>query len=505
MGDREDECPHLFNAVVLACFLILLLLGDWKDALFGFAAIGNSVIGVIQELRAKRLLDRLAVVSAPRARVRRGDEVIEVPRQELVMDDIMMLRAGDQLTADAEVLSAERLEVDESLLTGESEPVPKQLGMRMLSGSHVVSGHGEARVVGVGANAFANRIAAQAKRFSMMDSELRRGIDRVLKWVTVALLPVLIVVLNGQIQAAGGWEVALTSGAWRDSASGAIASVIAMIPLGLVLLVSIAFTVGAVRLARQQVLIQELAAVEVLARVDILCLDKTGTLTEGGIAFDAVHEVGTPPDGWDDILGWFGADPNANATARCLAEAFPCADGLRPSAQVEFSSARKWSAVGFSAAPAGTWVLGNPLIVLPESSDIASGALSTATALASTGLRTLVLAHTKDVLSAPARSAPDLPHGLVPVALLTFREQVRQDARRTLEFFREEGVGIKVISGDSPETVAAIARDVGLDVEYAYDAHLLPGTLLMSSDCGADLISFRGGCGQIMGKSELIP
>jgi cation-transporting ATPase E len=250
-----------------------------------------------------------------------------------------------------------------------------------------------------------------------------------------------------------------------------------MIPLGLVLMTSVAFAVGAVRLARQKVLIQELAAVEGLARVDVLCLDKTGTLTVGRIVFDAVHESGTePPAGWKQVLGWFGADPNANATARCLTDAFPDDATLRPLSSVPFSSDRKWSAVSFPAGTpmAGTWLLGAPEIILTPGTPAADDARKSAAELASTGLRTLVLAHTPGAPFAQGKDEAVLPAAPAPAVLLTFREQVRTDAAQTMSYFRDQGVGLKIISGDDPRTVTAVAREVGVDTDGGFDARQLP-------------------------------
>jgi cation-transporting ATPase E len=250
-----------------------------------------------------------------------------------------------------------------------------------------------------------------------------------------------------------------------------------MIPLGLVLMTSVAFAVGAVRLARQKVLIQELAAVEGLARVDVLCLDKTGTLTVGRIVFDAVHESGTkPPAGWKQVLGWFGADPNANATARCLTDAFPVDAALRPLSSVPFSSDRKWSAVSFPAGTpmAATWLLGAPEVILTPGTPAADYARKTAAELASTGLRTLVLAHAPGTPSARSKDEAVLPAAPAPVVLLTFREQVRADAAQTMSYFRDQGVGLKIISGDDPRTVTAVAREVGVDTDGGFDARQLP-------------------------------
>lgn len=467
----------MFNAIVAGSFVLLLLLGEWRDALFGFAAVSNAVIGVVQEYRAKRSLDRLAVLDAPYARVLRDGSVQDIAIQDVVLDDVIVLRTGDQVSADAAVLESEGLQIDESLLTGESDPVDKGPGTEALSGSSVVAGQGRARVVRVGADSFASRLTAEAKRFSLVNSEIRSSLNRILRWISWGLLPVMALVVNGQMQANGGWEQAISTGTWRTGAVGAVASVIAMIPLGLVLLTSVAFAVGGVRLAREKVLIQELAAVEGLARVDVLCLDKTGTLTEGRIVFDAVHGTGAAPaPGWEDALGWFGADPNANATARCLGEAFPADGGLSPVSAVAFSSARKWSAVSFGEdhGAEGIWVLGAPDLVLTAGDPDTAQVLNAAATLASAGLRTLVLAHAPGTLSVKDPQEAQLPVGPVPAVLLTFREKVRPDADRTLAFFREQGVGLRIISGDDPHTVSAVAREVGLDTGGGYDARHLP-------------------------------
>jgi len=466
----------LFNAIVAGSFLLLLLLGQWRDALFGFAAASNALIGVIQEYRAKKSLDHLAVLNSPLARVLRDGAVRDIDVEGVVEDDVLVLRAGDQVTADALVLDAQGLEVDESLLTGESDPVGKEAGAEVLSGSSVVSGHGRAKVIRVGPASFASRLTAEAKRFSLVHSEIRAGLNRVLRWITVALLPIMAIVTNAQMQQQGGWQQAIATGGWQTGAVGAVASIIAMIPLGLVLMTSVAFAVGAVRLARQKVLIQELAAVEGLARVDVLCLDKTGTLTLGRIAFDAAHHVGAaPPEDWARVLGWFGADPDANATAQCLASSFPNDDGAGPDSSVAFSSARKWSAASFpaQASTAGAWVLGAPEIVLDARDAGAVPVLEAAAVLAATGLRTLVLAHSATG-SWTGQDEPVLPAGLAPAVLLTFREEVRPDAAQTLAYFRDQGVGLRIISGDDPRTVAAVAREVGLATDKGFDARQLP-------------------------------
>jgi cation-transporting ATPase E len=469
----------LFNGIVGGCFLLLLLLGQWRDALFGFAAVSNAVIGVVQEYRAKRLLDQLAVLDAPRARVLRDAMVQDAAVADVVLDDVLVLQAGDQVVADAIVIDENGLELDEALLTGESEPVAKDSGSTVLSGSAVTAGQGRARVTAVGAGSYASRLTAEAKRFSLVHSEIRNGIGRVLRWISWALFPVVAVITNGQMQAKGGWEAAFRTGAWEEALVGAVGAAIAMIPLGLVLMTSVAFAVGGARLARQKVLVQELAAVEGLARVDVLCIDKTGTLTEGRVVFDDVHPAGDAlPPGWRDALGWFGADPHANATARCLAGTFAFDGTKAPAVVVPFSSSRKWSAAHFDPphAAAGTWVLGAPEMVFAGGGDPTGEVLREASRLASTGLRTLVLAYTQDPLPGEAQEDMGLPAGMAAATLLTFREKVRPDAARTLAYFGQQGVAVKILSGDDHRTVTAVAREVGLDVTDGFDArHLPPG------------------------------
>ncbi|GGM47095.1 HAD-IC family P-type ATPase [Microbacterium saperdae] len=465
----------LFNGIVGACFLVLLLLGRWQDALFGLAAFGNAIIGCWQEFRAKASLDRLALLNAPRARVRREGQEHEIAPAEVVRGDILILRAGDQVTADAVVLEHRALQIDESMLTGESDAVDKKDGDEALSGSIVVAGEGVARAVRVGADSYVNKFAAEAKRFSLVASELRTSVDRVLKWVGWGIGPIGLLVLNAQMMVAGGWVSAVQSGTWTQAIVNTISALTAMIPLGLVLMTSIAFAVGAARLAARQVLVNELPAVEGLARVDIICLDKTGTLTEGELAYRDLERLDADTAGWEDALSWFGAAPDANATARCLRAPYPASAPREASVYISFSSARKWSALALADRPDEIWVLGAPEMVLGDVATDAGTAVGEAvTRLAAAGLRTLVLAVSTASYPTDAQTAESLPTGLAPVAVITFSEKVRPDAAQTLSYFRDQGVGVRVISGDNPRTVAAIARQVGLDVSDGYDARELP-------------------------------
>lgn len=457
-----------FNALLGALAALVLVTGAIGDALFGVILVFNSGIGIIQELRAKRTLDRLAVLSQPCVRVMRNGVISEIGLVAVVLDDLVSLRPGDQVPADCQLRHVDGLEVDESLLTGESDPVAKEVGDMVLSGSNVVAGAGTAQVTAVGADSFANRLTAEAREFSLVRSELAEGTNKILKYVAVAIAvagPILFISQSG------------TTSNWREAVRGAVAGLVGMVPEGLVLLTSVTFFAAVVKLARQRVLVRELPAVEGLARIDVLCLDKTGTLTEGQIAFrgvEVIGEVAGGDEGAGAVLAALAADEAGNATVAALHRHFPCPPAWEKVAAVPFSSARKWSATAFAGR--GTWVLGAPEMVLP---DVPSGdALGRRIEeLASTGTRTLLLAHTDEPLPEGRAESGEaaLPSGLLPVALVTFEERIREDAAATLAYFTAQGVALKVISGDNPSTVGAIARLVGLPgASDPVDARHLP-------------------------------
>ena len=276
-----------FNALLGSLLVVILLVGPLQDALFGLTLVANTLVGIVQEVRAKRALDRLAVVTAPRATVVREGATQVVAAADVVLDDLMEVGSGDQLVADATVLDSAGLRVDESLLTGESRPVDKLSGDGLLSGSWVVAGSARCRVTAVGAQAYAARLEAQARQFGLASSELRDGINLILRGITWVLVPTAVLLFWSQLTRAGGVA---------DALRGAVAGTVTMVPEGLILLTSVAFAVGALRLARQRVLTRELASVEGLARVDTLCIDKTGTLTSGRLTVTDVVELVTSTD-----------------------------------------------------------------------------------------------------------------------------------------------------------------------------------------------------------------
>lgn len=447
-----------FNAILGTMLAVILVFGAIQDALFGVILVANALIGIVQETRAKRTLDRLAILNAPKARVVRDGQVSECPVEDVVLDDLCELKTGDQVPADGVVTVADGLEIDESLLTGESEPIDKAVSAPVMSGSIVVAGGGRFQATAVGADSYAQKLAVEARRFSLTHSELQAGINRLLQLIQYALFPVSVLLLWRQL---GNNDL-------DDAMVGTVAGVVGMVPEGLVLLTSLAFGIAAVTLARRKVLVQELPAVEGLARVDVVCLDKTGTLTEGDVAFDRVESL-TGDDGKvkaEQALGAMATDENRNATLSAVSEALE-SPGWQRTGAIPFSSARKWSAASYDGQ--GSWILGAPEMVLPEA-NADDATRKQADDLASEGNRVLLLASSQQPLE-----GEQLPNDLEPVALVLFQEKVRPDAAETLAYFTEQGVELKVISGDNPRTVAAVARRVGMKgADTAFDARELP-------------------------------
>ncbi len=454
------------NLIIGVLAALVIAAGSPKDALFGGVIVANSIIGVVQELRAKRVLDALRVVNAPHARVVRDGVVREVQVDELVLDDVVELRGGTQVVADGVVLTGDNLEIDESLLTGESDPVVKVLGSTVLSGSAVVAGIGRVRVTNVGAQNYAVRLAEEARRFTLVNSPLRNDINRIVTWVGVMIIPVGLLLASSQFLR--------RDEGWRQAVISTVAGLVGMVPEGLVLLTSVAFAVGVVRLASKRCLVQELPAIEVLARVDVLCVDKTGTITEGSMSVSGIEMLeltdesstaGPPPTGNDEInsrieLGdvdevlraMARLDPDPNATMSALSARYPGNTDWTLASRVPFSSARKWSSMAF--AEHGTWVLGAPENVLAGAFD--DGVRAAVERHAANGQRVLVLAACRV-------DPPETLTEVQPAALVVLEDVIRDDAAATLRYFSDQGVTLKVISGDNNVTVAAVARRAGME------------------------------------------
>ncbi|MFF2661439.1 HAD-IC family P-type ATPase [Kitasatospora sp. NPDC058032] len=473
-----------FNAIIGVMFAIILIVGPLQDGLFGLVIVANTAIGIIQELRAKKTLDSLALIGEARPQVRRDGAATQVAIGEIVLDDTVLLGIGDKVIVDGEVTEADGLEIDESLLTGEPDPVLKHPGDAVMSGSFVVAGAGAFTATKVGREAYAAQLAEEASRFTLVKSELRTGIDSILRFITWLLVPTAIGLIISQLAVEGR--------DWREAVRRMIAGIVPMVPEGLVLLTSVAFAIGVVRLGRKQCLVQELPAIEGLARVDTVCLDKTGTLTEGGMdvvdlriitdggdrgepAGDALAENGALKETVKQALGVMaGADARPNPSMQAVIDAYGDGsgerrDGWRVIEAMPFSSARKWSGVQL-LEPRGeeaSWLLGAPDVLLPAGHP----ALAEVDELGAQGLRVLLLGRSPVPLDAPDPAA-----GLRPLALVVLRQRLREDAADTLRYFEGQRVQAKVISGDSAVSVGAVAAHLGLPgADHPVDARTLPG------------------------------
>ena len=485
----------LFNGIIFAAMVLVLITGSWRDAVFGFVIIINTGIGIVTELRAKCTLDKLSILVASEFLVHRDGKDVEVSHNEIVLDDLLWIRAGEQVPADGQIIQTWGLELDESMLTGESRTVRHKVGEQVYSGATAVSGMALVKVNAVGSHSYAATLTAQAKVYKKTVSDLNKGINTILKFMTFLVVPLCILLILSQIHTVGGWGTALSTGEWRQAVVSAVAGVVGMIPEGLVLLTSLNFAVAAMRLARHNTLVQELESVETLARVDALNLDKTGTITDGGIAFNRLVML--------DSANAAAEQAATQALYDCCNEEQPNGTGQAVLAglkaqgygagavesRVPFSSARKWSAVRKSGE---TWYMGAPEVIISALEGDYSSVLQQVNEYANDGNRVLLVARSTAPLSegscrqkrlrgavegANVSDGRQLDVQAEPVALVLCSEKIREDAERTLAWFREQGVRCRVISGDNPVTVGAIARRVKLTGDHepvAMDARELP-------------------------------
>ncbi|MFF0780806.1 MULTISPECIES: HAD-IC family P-type ATPase [unclassified Streptomyces] len=449
-----------FNAIIGVLWLVMLFVAPIQDSLFGFVILANTGIGIVQEWRAKQTLDSLAVIGEARPTVRRDGVAVEVATSEIVLDDLVETGPGDKIVVDGVCAEADGLEIDESLLTGEADPVHKRPGDQVMSGSFVVAGGGAFRATKVGREAYAAQLAEEASRFTLVHSELRTGISTILKYVTWMMVPAAIGLVITQLVVKNdnlGAAVARTVG-----------GIVPMVPEGLVLLTSVAFAIGVIRLGRKQCLVQELPAIEGLARVDTVCLDKTGTLTEGGMDVTELRALNGADEPYvRKVLGALGeSDPHPNASLQAIIDACPDSEEWRCVESLPFSSARKYSGAAFSEGDgeASTWLLGAPDVLLTEDDP----ALAETERLNEQGLRVLLLARaTRDL------DDPEPARGARPTALVVLEQRLRPDAGDTLRYFAEQRVQAKVVSGDNAVSVGAVAAKLGLS-GTAVDARRLP-------------------------------
>jgi magnesium-transporting ATPase (P-type) len=441
----------LFNMILVAFGVALVAVGDFADLLFVAIVVVNASVGILQELRAKRQLDRLALLVAPQARVIRDGETVAVPVDGVVTGDAVRLEPGEQVIADGELLDARSLQLDESVLTGEADPVARAAGEEVRSGSFCVAGGGVYRADQVGADAYASTLTDTARESRRDLSPLQRDINRLLRLMILVMIPIAALLL-----AALRYHHTPT----RDAVSTATAGLTTLVPEGLVLLASVAFAVGAARMARRGALVQRLSAVESLAGVDVVCVDKTGTLTDGTLELDEI----VPLDGRSEAelraaLGAFATSlAGRNPTADAIADALG-GRTLRVVAEVPFSSRWKWS--GLTHSDGETQLLGAPDVLLHHVAD--PGAIAHEVDLrARERRRVLLFASARTALPANASGVPDVPP-LEPIGLVALTERMREQASETIAFLHRAGVAVKVISGDGPVTVEAVARAAGID------------------------------------------
>jgi cation-transporting ATPase E len=449
-----------FNAIIGVLWLVMLFVAPFQDSLFGYVILANTGIGIIQEWRAKKTLDSLAVIGEARPTVRRDGTASQVSTSEIVIDDLIEIGPGDKAVVDGVIVEADGLEIDESLLTGEADPVVKRPGDQVMSGSFVIAGGGAFEATKVGREAYAAQLAEEASRFTLVHSELRSGISTILKYVTWMMVPTAIGLVISQLF--------VKDHALKDSLARTVGGIVPMVPEGLVLLTSVAFAIGVIRLGRKQALVQELPAIEGLARVDTVCLDKTGTLTEGGMDITELR----PLQGADEsyvrkVLGALGeSDPRPNASLQAIIDAYPDAEEWRCTESLPFSSARKYSGASFSEddGESSAWLLGAPDVLLAPDDP----ALAETARLNEQGLRVLLLARASRDLD-----DPEVARGARPTALVVLEQRLRPDAADTLRYFADQDVRAKVISGDNAVSVGAVAAKLGLSGSVV-DARQLP-------------------------------
>lgn len=449
-----------FNLIFAVLAVLLCIAGSFRDLTFLPVIIANTLIGIIQEVRAKQVLDKLSMLNAPRSAVVRDGKKKIVDSEELVLDDIVIFKAGSQVCADAEVCAGE-VQVNESLLTGESDEITKRRGDKLMSGSFIVSGQCHARLDKVGEDSYIAKLTLQAKEMQEGEqSEMIRSLDKLVKYVGVAIIPIGIILFCQSFF--------FQNDGFRYSVAAMVAAVIGMIPEGLYLLASVALAVSSVRLAQKKVLLHDMKCIETLARVDVLCVDKTGTITENTMKVQDVIETyeydGRTMEPLSMLIGDFAAAMTPdNITMAAIKEYFKQGTGKRAVSKTGFSSSSKYSSVTFSD---GAYVLGAPEFVLKE--DYAERA-DTITELASDGTRVLVFGTYDGVPDGKPLARPVTPLGYILLA-----NPIREAAKETFQYFAEQGVEVKVISGDNPVTVSKVAGQAGIEnAEHYVDASTL--------------------------------
>lgn len=450
---------NIFNALNIVLALLVIIAGSPKNAIFAGVIIVNSIIGVGQELNAKKTLEKLSLLSMAKAKVLRNGVEKEISVEELVVDDIVCLSSGNQVLADCIVIDSDELEVDESMLTGESDPVYKKENDELFSGSFIVAGEGHAKITKVGENTYSSKLADEARKFKIVNSELQTSISKIIKILLFLIGPLGVILIATQMF--------FSNSGWREALISVVSGIIGMVPEGLVLLTSATFIVSVVRLAKHETLVQQLSATEILARVDVLCVDKTGTITEGRLNVREVKHLNNAKQSEiDNILAAIAHNlPSKNPTQQAILEHYKEAPVVDIIEKVPFSSRRKWG--GIILRNHGSWVLGAPEVLLQDKYENIKNEVEKE---AAQGSRVLLLGKVNQI---------SLKKGLVSeveeCALILIEDVIKEEAPEALKYFKEEGVTVKVISGDNPVTVSAVAKRAGVDGYDRYvDARTLP-------------------------------
>ncbi|MDD2518533.1 MAG: HAD-IC family P-type ATPase [Bacilli bacterium] len=443
----------LFNFLNFALAIAVLSVGSIKNIAFMGVVICNTLIGIIQEINAKRIIDKLSLITASKSKVIRNGKEEFIPLNEIVIDDLIIIESGNQVVCDSIVLDG-TCEVNESLITGESDPIYKNIGDQLLSGSFIISGKVMAQIKHVGNDNYTAKITSEAKTLKQKKSELMYSLKKIIKYISIVIVPLGIILFLKQLS--------IDDNNINRAVINTVAALIGMIPEGLVLLTSTVLAISVIRLARHRVLIQQLYSVETLARIDTICLDKTGTLTDGQmefVDFISINKI----DNIDKLMSEVVNNLDTNSTMKALQDKYNLDTSFKLNQVIPFSSSRKWSGVSFEIE--GSYVIGAPEFVLKNNYQVVEELVNKY----SSNYRVLVLASSKNEFK-----GQQLPKDLKPLGLLLLRDNIREEAIKTLKYFDEQGVNIKVISGDNVLTVVDIASRVGLDPTSNYiDASLI--------------------------------
>ena len=438
----------LFNFINLIIAGFIVYTGSYKNLLFLGVIVTNTLVGIFQEVKAKRNIDKLAILNQAKVTVIRDYQKQEIPQDEVVKDDLILLRRGQQIIVDGTVIETEGFECDESQLTGESEPVVKTVGSEVFSGSFIVSGNGLMQATKVGSESYSYQITVEAKQTQGIYSELVMMMKRMIRILTFVIIPVGAILMFTSI----------ASGIHLDQAIlGSTAAIIGMIPEGLILITTVALAVGVIKLSQQKVLVQTMGSIETLARVDVLCLDKTGTLTSGKLSVverEVLSEITMNEAEFDQLISAMvhGLDED-NATGQALMNHFPKIKGdVKVLKQVPFSSARKWSGISFESF--GSFYMGAPEYLFQDFNEQQEAKMKEAMA---NGLRIIAVAMTKEPIQ-----GQELPDQLQLLGFIYLEDEIRKEAPATLAYFKKQDVDICIISGDHPETVSQIAKRAGV-------------------------------------------